>query len=395
MTQHDNESGLDRVAASEPGAAPALAEGGGATDGGKAGERGARSKGKKLMLVFIGVVLITAGMVALDRSTPDPEKTGTITVHGTGNGDRVGVMPDLSDVQISPATLGAAIEKAKGWLGTIVIDPVALQKLDIKGKKKMVELLDAYVTRWRTTLDPAERAEYLERIKVVVQPTSTAQYHNMGTVSDREFKQSSLSYLRACYLMEEVGLDTSMYRAEIAKIRPRLDPHVGQRGVDQRMTFHLYYKAFGMDEPLDLAAAFKESLIVKRVRPQELTANDVYQLTHEVFSAYGFGRLSQPLFMSDEDVAYTRGALDELVEPVVSSGNPDLAAELVISLHLTGGRNTSGFITGVKYLLQSQKSDGSWGNYDQKKKEFGDMVKIIWELHTTGVALKALSYAAL
>ena len=165
-----------------------------------------------------------------------------------------------------------AIARARAWLDQLRVDPAELRAAGIKGKKKLVELLDAYV-RLHAIADLEERPEILARAWQVAAVTYTDGYHDMLAISDKHFKQDATSYLRTAYLMEGLGLDTTRFRREIWRIEGRLDGHMRRRGSHQRMAFHWYYGHFGLKEPFDLAAGFEKGAVAARLAPHEYRNN--------------------------------------------------------------------------------------------------------------------------
>jgi len=130
------------------------------------------------------------------------------------------------------------------------------------------------------------------------------------------FKQDSTSYLRAAYLMEEVGLETSYFRKEIRKLKKRLDDHMEIRGPNQRMAFHKYYKHFGLEEPFPLANGFLAGEISGRTDPYSLDRKGAYRLTHEIFVPYDFGAELDADFFSIQDTGIHKCSV---VSPVMVS----------------------------------------------------------------------------
>jgi hypothetical protein len=47
----------------------------------------------------------------------------------------------------------------------------------------------------------------------------------------------------------------------------------------------------------------------------------------------------------------------------------------------------------LTYLLDAQQADGKWGDYERFRKRYGHFVEAGWYLHTTSVALDALTAA--
>jgi len=283
-----------------------------------------------------------------------------------------------------------SIQRARSWLDALHVDPAELRAHGIKGKKKLVELLDAYYELWKVA-GPQERKVLLERIRGVVKVTYEPAYHDMNAVSDEWFKQDATSYLRAAVLMERLGLDTKMYRAEIAKIHDRLDAHMKERGPHQREIFHWYYRDFGLTEPFPLEEARNEGVIAHRQDPTTMTNLQVYELTHEIYAPFEYGdKLDvNPFDGSEKD--YLRGTLDRLLRRYLAKGDPDLVAELLECEHYLKMDDGPASHEAVEFLLNSQNPDGSWGHYPREQKAFGDYVKQGFELHTTMVVIGALA----
>jgi hypothetical protein len=286
-----------------------------------------------------------------------------------------------------------SIQRARSWLDGLTVDPAELRAAGIKGKKKLVELLDAYV-RLHAIASPNEKRQIIERVKAVVAVTYTPEYHDMLTISDRHFKQDATSYLRAALLLEGLGLDTKMYRVEIAKVHQRLNGHMSKRGSHQKMAFHWYYSHFGLEEPFDLATGFNAGVIASRLSPYAYRSNlKVYQLTHEVFVPYEYGEKLDAEYFSREDLEYLRHALDRLTVYYIMKNDPDITAELISCLRFLRMTDLPVYREGLEYLLRSQQDDGKWGDYERYRKRYGDFVNHGYYLHTTTVTIDALSIA--
>ncbi|MCI0659423.1 MAG: hypothetical protein L0170_20430 [Acidobacteria bacterium] len=283
-----------------------------------------------------------------------------------------------------------AIRRARGWLDELQVDPIELRVKGIKGRKKLVEQLDAYYRLWKVAADP-EKSDLLERIRQVVALTYEDRYHDMASINPEWFKQDSTSYLRAAVLMERLGLDTRRYRDEIKLIHPRLDEQMTRRGPHQQRTFHWYYQYFGLQEPFPLGGALEKGVIARRIDPRTLSVNQAYELTHEVYAPYEFGdRLDVDPFR-EEDKLYLRNALNQLAAQTIRSRDPDLLGEVVECMHFLRLSDQPAYGAGVSYLLGSQNEDGSWGKYPAQENLPGSNVKIDLQLHTTDVVIGALT----
>ena len=72
----------------------------------------------------------------------------------------------------------------------------------------------------------------------------------------------------------------------------------------------------------------------------------------------------------------------------------DPAAELVSCMDYLGFTDSAVYREGLEFLLQSQRPDGSWGNYERQKAQLGEtVVDQQLYLHTTDVAIGALASA--
>lgn len=285
-----------------------------------------------------------------------------------------------------------SIEKARTWLDALHVDPAELRERGIKGKKKLTEQLDGYYRLWEIA-EPDERPALRQRVVEVVAVTYESRYHDMASISDREFKQDATSYLRTAVLMDRLGLDTTIYREEIRKIHPRLNAHMTRRGPHQRAAFHWYYRHFGLEEPFPLEEALEAGYIARRADPNEFDLMDVYQVTHEIFVPYEYGERLEVDPFTDEDKTYLRTTLDHLTERYIARKNADLVAELISCMRYLRFVESPAYRNGLVYLLESQNPDGSWGDLERNRRRHGPWGLHHIILHTTMVSLDALSIA--
>ncbi|MBW2260327.1 MAG: hypothetical protein JRG91_00020 [Deltaproteobacteria bacterium] len=283
----------------------------------------------------------------------------------------------------------AARVKARKWLDDLEVDPSLLRSHGIKGKKKLVELLDAYVWLMRDPLGEDTRA-LMARAEEVIQPTREAAYHDMAAVDDRQFKQDATSYMRAAYLMDRLGMDTGQYVEQMRKVLPRFDEHMPTRGPAQQMIFHTYYSHFGFPEPFPLDRAFEKGRIAARADPHTLERMPIYHLTHEIFMPFRYGEVRETDFFDEDDEAYLTGALPVLVKRRIAARDPDLVAELVLCLEYLDMEDDPTYAEGIAFLLDSQNADGSWGDYPEADRRHGPYARHHIYLHTTKLALSAL-----
>jgi hypothetical protein len=337
------------------------------------------------------LTLLLAGFGSCQPADPDrpPAPVSAGSIDGSAPASRA--ISDLPGfLAANRSSYLAALRRARAWLDDLQIDPIELRGKGLKGKKKLVEQLDAYYRIWKIAGE-AEKVELLERIQQVVAITYEDRYHDMATISPEWFKQDATSYLRAAVLMARLGLDTRRYQAEIKRIHPRLNEQMAQRGPHQQRTFHWYYQYFGLEEPFPLEGALGKGLIAARVDPRTLSVSQVYELTHEIYSVYEFGdRLDVDPFTS-EDKQYLRTALDFLASQSTRKRDPDLLGEIIECMHYLRFSNEPAYSAGIITLLRSQNADGSWGKYPAQEKALGPIVKVELQLHTTDVVIGTLT----
>ena len=297
-------------------------------------------------------------------------------------------------LDLNQARYRETLVRTRSWLDTLEVNPTDLRIHGIKGKKKLAELLDIYL-RLYAVASTADKQALPERIRGITALTATPGYHDMLRVTDQQFKEDSTSYLRVAFLMDRFGLDTKLYRREILKVLPRLNAHMKYRGTDQRMAFHLYYQHFGLEEPFPLQAAYQTGVISARRDPAWFKQNkmEMYNLTHEIFVPYEFGEKLDADFFSDPDKAYLYPLLADLTAFGIGLDDADITAELTSCLRYLHFTDLPVYQASLQYLLQSQRPAGKWGNYERHRGYYGDYVNQAFYLHTTLVAVDALTTA--
>ncbi len=213
-------------------------------------------------------------------------------------------------------------QNALEWLDTLDVDPIRLRdEMGIKGKKKLVELLDIYLCLYLTAETLEKKIYYRELAGDATRITFTPEYHDMEIIDDEQFKQDSTSYLRACYIIDKIGLDTSYYIENIKKVLPRLDSLLPHRGTNQKMAFVLYYNYFGFHIDYAMGDLFINSVIRSRKTIESLLDMEVYFITHEIFSLYNYNSMH---ILKKNDTEYLQkilpGLIDKYIKHRFSSG---------------------------------------------------------------------------
>jgi hypothetical protein len=281
-----------------------------------------------------------------------------------------------------------AIARAKAWLDTIQLDRKRERELALGPYKKLVELITPYVRLYR--LGPPPDADVAKkRIAAIVAPALAGQYLDLATATDEEFSRDSTSYLRAGYLIEEVGLDATRFRASVAALRPRLDADLVHRGAWQLQAFAWYYAFYGLPMPA-VDAGGAGSVIGQRADPYQLPTLDVYALAHEVFIPYRYGELRDVHPFGADDMAYLRLALTRQEARWIMDKNDDLIAELLSAMSDVGLTDEPELCHAVLFLLAAQRPDGSWGVPPPKPVDLGRLENEVLYLHSTNAAMLSL-----
>jgi len=288
----------------------------------------------------------------------------------------------------------AARARAVAWLDNLSVDVAELREHGVAGIKKLAEALEAYAILIRQADDPVERERFLARARALAAQTRDPAYHDLANYDDVEFSENSMSYFRVAWLMDELGLDTTGYREQLERNRPRMDAHMPERGAWQRRMFARFYDHFGLEKPGELILTkSRNSILTRRVPLADLQPNDGYDLTHEVFEAFDYGRSPTQSTLSDEDIAYLHRVLPDLAEKCMTIGFADLLAEIVSSMLYLGWSDEDVTRRSIDYLLATQNADGTWGDYEVLRPKYGAYVDQHATLHTVQVVLAALEYA--
>lgn len=293
----------------------------------------------------------------------------------------------------------AACQKSEEWLSQLDVDPVRLRRdLGIKGKKHFVEFLNAYTFLYQMADYEQQQSTYRRRLLELFTCVENPDYHDLSQVTDRQFRQDNLSYLRACVMMDDLGLDTALYRQHIAKIIPRIEADLAHRGVHQHMAFLYLLDRLGFPVAHSFESLYPKTTIASRQSPRELSVLEVYNITHEIFLLTENGTRTFP-WHHQQDKKYTESLIPRLLNYAISEGDEDIAAELIVCMHYLGLSQHPTVQAGLEYLLQSQRPDGTWCDRDRVRQQLRsdvpeEVISIRGCLHTLQVALWAFSTAS-
>lgn len=286
-------------------------------------------------------------------------------------------------------------KKAVRWLEGLDVDPVALRyEMGVKGKKKFVEMIDSYWILFQTADNEQDKQAYQSKLEQLAKYTSDPSYHDMNTITDRQFRQDSASYLRAWYMLNRIEFDTSGYKQQIERMLPRFDAHLPSRGIMQKMAFVLYCNALGHPIDYTMEELLEQSVTRSAKDKTDLKTLELYYITHEVFALYDSNQMD---LLTKDDIQYLTETLSYHVNRSIASNDIDLLAELVMTMTYLGLERETTYRTALGYLATNQNPDGSFGDYEKHRAHFdsvGIKVEIQLYLHTTRVCLWALNEAA-
>jgi hypothetical protein len=301
--------------------------------------------------------------------------------------------PSTDSEKRAPAPIGLrhhdARQAAWSWLDRLEVDPVALIDRGVQGKKKLAEILAAYLYLLRYATDANEQPRLLGRVRELAAQADRPEYHNMLECDLREFNKNRMSYLRAAWLLELLGQDTSFYRTQLIEMRPRLESEIARRPPIQPSRIAVYYDHFGWAKP-DTLYASEGGVLERRPPAARFRALTGYALAHEVSAAFGYGLRRTQDVLDRDDLDYLQRVLPGLVTRFAGRKNIDLVAELISVMTYLELHELPAYRTGIGFLLRSQNSDGSWGEHEQHRAAYGDGVDQKFYLHTTMVTLRAL-----
>jgi hypothetical protein len=345
-------------------------------------------------LVCFGLVLLTlvspAPVAQTDESpVPAESESGQTTMANA-------IMKPRYDEYVS------ALARARTWLDGLSIDAADLTRHRVKGKKKLAEILEAYWILSSRGVDDADQAAIVARVRQLLEQTTKPGYHNIIVASPGELNGASMTYLQIPWIMEQFGQDNGAYLDEVRKARPRLDRHVAQVNTNDHLFrpfwgpwqlswFARFYERYGLEKPGVLQTAnIHQGVIGRKVPLVALGPVGASELTHEILVAFDWGRADTQDLFDAQDLAYIREGLDYITRGSIEVKDAEGVAAGVSSLSYLDWRDDPAWQIGIDFLLDNQNKNGSWGNYELSRPEWGEYLDAHAYLHTTMVSIRAL-----
>lgn len=342
----------------------------------------------KYLITLIAIIFLITGTIgyAIYHKRLDNEKE---------NDEK----PNIDEIEIKnefEEKVESINKKALLWLDTLNVDPIQLRdEMGIKGKKKFVELLDIYLYLYKHTTDAHRKKIYRDKGRALTKITRNPAYHNLADITDKQFHQDILFYLRAWYIMSEFGLNTTQYIQEIKEVLPRVYAHLPYRGITQKMSFVFYFERLGYPINYTIEKLFHRSVIRCQKSIDNLSKVEVYHITHEIFHLYDDDKMN---ILSQNDTKYLSKILPALVNKYIAENNVDILAELIVIMTHLKFTHFNEYDMAIEFLLNSQNENGSFGDYEGKREYYrnrGIDVDYLLYLHTAAVSLKALNTACI
>ena len=295
---------------------------------------------------------------------------------------------------------GVCIENATRWLLNLSVDPLELKDKGMKGKKHFVEKLFALYQLYLHTADTITRGGYRETMRQMCEVTENVHYHLLGD-SEIQFKSDIVSYLHACYLMDQVGFASHHYKRYIAEQLPHIKRHMQGRNTGVQMMIMYLLRELGFEIEYSRERLLTKTLINNIERMGTIDVFDFkhnsYMLgvCHEIFVMSEYGRKKIDLF-TEQKQDYLKEVMTSSINRIVSSGDLrylDLLAEMLISLTYLHHQEVPEYKRGIHFIINHQNKNGSFGDYEGFRSHFapqGVDIDIKWYLHTTEVCLWAL-----
>lgn len=305
------------------------------------------------------------------------------------------VMPELIAKEVDIREQIA--HRTHQWLRGLNVDPVALrEERGMKGKKHFVELLIGYRDLFNFYQSIGNQTAQQDvmvdavRALTVIHDNS---YHDLNRCTNEQFTQDSLSYLFACDLARFFGQDIGRYLLEITSILPRIYSHIATRGACQRMALVRRLKSLGLPAMESIAQLVDGTVIRRRKNIDKMQKVDVYLIVHEVFHVTDSGRHAAAL-LSGDDLEYLEALFRELIELLKTADGMDLLAEVIEAMKCLNMLHFPGWQSAVEYVRQHQNADGSFGSYEENRKNVAISgsrydVDIGMYLHTSVMCLRA------
>jgi hypothetical protein len=188
------------------------------------------------------------------------------------------------------------------------------------------------------------------------------------------------------YAADRLGFPDRRYKSELRKAAAKFsaqeflgfDPAQGPPSLDDPGRYDQWYGAlivtfFGDSYGVRLGAHYRDVLQwLPRLRPYEGHDEDMefdifYAITHVIYTVNRYHERSVSGSLLPAELVFLRRKLDEAID----DENPEMVSEALDCLKATGFANDPQVLEGIKFLVASQRPDGSWaGDPDDPYTEY-------------------------
>lgn len=292
------------------------------------------------------------------------------------------------------------IEKATRWLSNLSVDPLDLNERGMKGKKHFVEKLFSFYQLYLHTTDLEKKEMYREILRQMFMITDNDDYH---LIEDDEslFKRDIVSYVHACYLMEQLGFNSHKYKRYIRELLPRIERHMPTRNASIQMMLSYFLRGLGFETEYSIKHIFKNTLICNlkglgTINVVKFEHNSyMLGICHEIFAISEYGKKRINLLTKEEE-DYLQYVMESSIEQILPLGDVrylSLLSELLIALKYMKCNNSTEQKKGIDFIINHQNKNGTFGDFERFRSYFASQgvdIDIKWYLHTTLVCLWAL-----
>jgi hypothetical protein len=333
-------------------------------------------EGSSRVAIAVAVVLAVFLAVTFAFRLPCPRNGSA-----TAGRDRVGAAARTAVTGPDAATVRLAIDRAVGWLEQTRVRP---EQEGLGRFRFYVMEVHCWFLLYAFEDDPAAKARY--RNEVVERVRLMGDGRDLLGILQPERMPSLIADLLIFALMaRDMGEPVPALEAALPQLY-QLGLDEPQRPIGLKIPLAWLAESVGLEGGPALEALRSQGLLQTRPAEASLKMKDVYDLTHEIFGLtdYGMRRVE----FTPEAQAYLERSLPFWSLFHVILNLPDPEAEIAICHQAAGTTGTYGYGEGVRYLVELQAEDGTFGESRVESKLPVDIR--LGYLHTTMVTLHAL-----
>jgi hypothetical protein len=274
-----------------------------------------------------------------------------------------------------------AIDRAIAWLEQTRVRP---EEESLGGFRFHVMEVHCWFLLYAFASDPAQKARYRSEVADRVRLMGDGR-ELVGFLQCARMPSLIADLLIYVLMARSMGVQLPALEAALPQLY-QLGLDEPQRPVGLKIPLAWLAHSVGLEGGPTLEELHPQGLLQTRPREATLKMKDVYDLTHEIFGVtdYGLRRVE----FDPEEQAYLERSLPFWSLFHVILNLPDPEAEILICHQVAGTTGTYGYGEGMRYLVELQSPEGTFGESRVDSKLPVDIR--LGYLHTTMVALHAL-----